>query len=234
MQNKSLLHLTASDLMTWNVLVLPQETPLREAGRLLLEHQIGGAPVVDAQGRCVGVLSATDFVRFSQKRNDNGNGAPSAGFALPITCSFQRKLRLPRGQEVSQCLLESGRCPLQRRQAGPGGEEMMVCSQPHCVLVDWQIVEVEKLPTDQVSRYMTSTPVTVRPNTPIRELARLMLDMHIHRLIVLDEQRRPIGIVSGTDVLAAVAFTDAWGGPGASETQASAPPGVVAAPKSSS
>ena len=43
--------------------------------------------------------------------------------------------------------------------------------------------------------------------TPIRELAREMSDADIHRVIVVDEQERPIGVVSSTDVLAAMAYT---------------------------
>ena len=82
---------------------------------------------------------------------------------------------------------------------------MLVCSQPHCVLVDWQIVEVEKLPSDEVRQFMTPDPVTVRPETSIRTLARMMIDAHIHRVIVVDNERRPIGIVSSTDLLAALA-----------------------------
>jgi CBS domain-containing protein len=34
----------------------------------------------------------------------------------------------------------------------------------------------------------------------------MMLDAHMHRIIVVDEQRSPIGIVSSTDILAAIAY----------------------------
>lgn len=37
------------------------------------------------------------------------------------------------------------------------------------------------------------------------ELARMMTDAHLHRLVVVDAQGRPVGIVSSTDVLAALA-----------------------------
>jgi CBS-domain-containing membrane protein len=36
-------------------------------------------------------------------------------------------------------------------------------------------------------------------------LARRMLDASIHRVIVVDEDNHPIGIVSSTDIMAAVA-----------------------------
>jgi CBS-domain-containing membrane protein len=52
---------------------------------------------------------------------------------------------------------------------------------------------------------MTADPVTATPETPVGALARRMLDAHVHRLIIVDTAGRPVGIVSSTDVLAAVA-----------------------------
>jgi CBS domain-containing protein len=34
----------------------------------------------------------------------------------------------------------------------------------------------------------------------------MMLDAHIHRVVVVDKERRPLGVVSSTDVLAAVNY----------------------------
>ncbi|HEY8505600.1 MAG TPA: CBS domain-containing protein, partial [Gemmataceae bacterium] len=88
-----------------------------------------------------------------------------------------------------------------------GDREVIVCREPHCVLTDWQIVELESLPADEVRQFMTPDPVTVAPDTPIREVARMMIDAHIHRVIVVDAEQRPLGVVSATDVLAAVAYS---------------------------
>jgi CBS domain-containing protein len=204
-KNKPLVALTAGDLMNPDVVRLPEDRPLRDAARLLLRNQIGGAPVVDAQGRCVGVLSAHDFLRLAEKRDDVTKPTSPP---LPITCAFQEKHSRPDGKEVTLCSLPPGVCPIQVRQKGADGEELVICNQPHCVLVDWQVVDVEKLPADEVRRFMTADPVTVRPTTSIRALARMMLDAHIHRVIVVDEERRPIGVVSSTDLLAALAYSD--------------------------
>jgi CBS domain-containing membrane protein len=51
---------------------------------------------------------------------------------------------------------------------------------------------------------MSIDPVTDQPSKPLRELARMMIDGQIHRVVVLDEQRRLVGIVSSTDILAAM------------------------------
>jgi L-aspartate semialdehyde sulfurtransferase len=52
---------------------------------------------------------------------------------------------------------------------------------------------------------MTSDVVTTSPTAPLSELARMMTGGRIHRIPVVDERGRPVGIVSTTDVLAAVA-----------------------------
>jgi CBS domain-containing protein len=196
-----LLDLTAEELMTCDVILLAEDLPLREATRRLAENRISGAPVVDKAGRCVGVFSTTDLLRFARKPEDK-SCAPTP--PLPLSCSFQVRLRGPDGEWRTVCTLPPGVCPLQVKQTGPAGE-LLVCSQPHCVLVDWQLVDVEKLPEDALRQFMTPDPVTVPPTCPVRKLARLMIDAHIHRLIVVDKDRRPQGIVSSTDLLAALA-----------------------------
>lgn len=201
---KPLLGLTAADLMTRDMVVLPKEMSLQEAARLLLQNQIGGAPVVDGGGRCVGVLSATDFVRWTERKHAAGaTAAPPC-----MTCRFQVRYENPDGEEQTFCALPLGVCPVQREQRSVEGGQMIVCSQPHAVFADWQVVEVDDLPAGTVGRYMTADPVTVTLNTPIRALARLMIDAHMHRVIAVDEWHMPVGVVSSTDILAAVAHAD--------------------------
>jgi CBS domain-containing protein len=78
---------------------------------------------------------------------------------------------------------------------------------PGCFHAAWQIPDAETLPADEVENYMTRDPVTVPSTTSIAELAHQMTDAHIHRIIVVDARHRPIGVVSSTDILAAVART---------------------------
>jgi CBS domain-containing protein len=55
-----------------------------------------------------------------------------------------------------------------------------------------------------VERFMTPDVVSVRPDTPLLNVIRNMIDAHIHRIVVLDEERRLKGIISTMDVLAAL------------------------------
>src|SRR5260370_10548324 len=59
--------LTAADLMTRDVVAIPEHMSLRTAARLLAGAQVTGAPVIDENGACVGVLSGSDFVRWADE-----------------------------------------------------------------------------------------------------------------------------------------------------------------------
>ena len=52
------------------------------------------------------------------------------------------------------------------------------------------------------SDFMNTTVHSVLPNTPIEEVAKMMYDQHIHRIIIVDEKtNKPVGIVSTFDLL---------------------------------
>jgi CBS domain-containing protein len=52
---------------------------------------------------------------------------------------------------------------------------------------------------------MTAPPITVALATPIGELAQIMVDAHVHRVLVGVGQGQALGIVTSTDILAAIA-----------------------------
>ena len=56
----------------------------------------------------------------------------------------------------------------------------------------------------QVKRFMTSDVVSVTGDTPLSTVVQNMVDAHVHRVLVLDEDRQPQGIISTTDILAAL------------------------------
>jgi CBS domain-containing membrane protein len=148
--DKPLASLTAADLMSREIVTIPQGMSLRGAARLLRRARVTGAPVVDATGCCIGVLSTSDFLKLAGLRHDENVSEP-------------------------------------------------------CVCCDWQVMDLHAVPEDAVTQYMTPDPVMVGADMPLAEVARCMLDAHIHRVIVVEDDRRPVGILSTTDVLAAVA-----------------------------
>jgi CBS domain-containing protein len=183
--------------MSRDVVTVPREMSLQQAARVLRRAGVSGAPVVDGQGRCVGVLSAADFLRWAEE------GCPAPGQGPTPTCPYQMNGRLLGGEEAVICTLGEGSCPLQAMRPATGGRHTAVCRQPHGVLCDWQ--QTEDLPGGMVGRRMTADVVTAAPWTRLPELARMMVDAHIHRVPIVDERGRPVGIVTATDVVAALA-----------------------------
>ncbi len=53
----------AADVMTRDVLALSPGMTLEQAAERLVQRGVSGAPVVDAQGRLVGILSESDILR---------------------------------------------------------------------------------------------------------------------------------------------------------------------------
>jgi CBS-domain-containing membrane protein len=151
---RPLADLTAEELMSRDVVTMPRNMSLCSAAHLLNHARISGAPVVDEHGRCVGILTASDLMKWVEK-GDRASKRPVPSSA--------------------------------------------------CICTDWQVTEVSALPADEVARHMTVDLVTVPPSTHVAELARIMIDAHIHRVLITDGKGRPAGIVTSTDILAAVA-----------------------------
>jgi CBS domain-containing protein len=56
----------AHQIMTRQVITATVETSVADAARTLLEHHISGMPVLDAEGKLVGVVSQGDFMRRAE------------------------------------------------------------------------------------------------------------------------------------------------------------------------
>jgi len=69
---------TAADLMTRNPVSIRDDALLESAAAFLIEREISAAPVIDAAGRAVGVLSHTDIVRHDSYAG--ARRADEAGF----------------------------------------------------------------------------------------------------------------------------------------------------------
>ena len=50
------------EVMTTEVVTVRPEEPIQEATRKLIEHEVDGAPVVDADGQVVGMLTSDDLL----------------------------------------------------------------------------------------------------------------------------------------------------------------------------
>ena len=138
-----LLTLRVSDVMSRNVFTVSADKTMSEAAAILMRHFVSGLPVVGDRNRCVGILSATDFVRCAAGATSEAQ-PKSNGHTCPVPA------------------------------------------------------------TDVVASHMSALVQTVATDAPLTDAARLMCQNHIHRLIALDEQDRPAGVLTSLDIVAAL------------------------------
>jgi len=153
-----IFNLCAEDIMQRKLVAIGVSDTLPQAERALSEAQVSGAPVVDGNGRLLGVVSVRDLVRHRTEDQDLPDGVEAGVFDNEVdeteTVAFDRP--------------SSGAC---------------------------------------VGDVMTQDIVSVPPTTPLPQIARRMLETHVHRVLVMQGEQL-LGLVSSMDVLGAVAGVD--------------------------
>ena len=80
--------LKVRDLMCRNVIEVSANQTMSEAAKAFALSGVSSAPVIDEQGRCVGMLSAADFIKRDCPQHSEAAGyeltthGPDAGFAI--------------------------------------------------------------------------------------------------------------------------------------------------------
>ncbi|HWB80696.1 MAG TPA: CBS domain-containing protein [Nannocystaceae bacterium] len=137
------------ELMTREVFAVAPDTGLETAARLLCERRIGGAPVIDAHHRVVGVVSLPDLADPDRDASET----PGYPVYYRVTDGWTDEL----GEHA---------------YSSPG----------------------------RVSDVMTSAVISIPADATIVEAAQRMLDMGIHRLLVVHGDRLS-GVITTVDVL---------------------------------
>ena len=80
----------AGDIMTRSVITIDADSTVAEAAKRMLEHRISGMPVVDGQGRVIGVISEGDLLRRAETGTETqGKGRGSWWLGLVASASSQ-------------------------------------------------------------------------------------------------------------------------------------------------
>src|SRR5512139_3442225 len=62
--NYLLSKITVKDVMTKKVLSVTEDTPIEEAARIMADNKIGGMPVLNKEGKVVGIITETDLFKI--------------------------------------------------------------------------------------------------------------------------------------------------------------------------
>jgi len=140
------------EVMSRDVVTIDAKDGIHDALDLMVENKVSALPVVDQQGRCVGILSTSDFVDVAYELDEGMN-------------------------EVE-----------------------------HQSEIWWNMFinnVSQNVGQQSVMDLMTENVVAVGPDELLVRAAGIMLRERVHRLPVLNDQKRLFGIISTTDVLKA-------------------------------
>jgi len=141
----------AKDIMTTEVYSVREETDIKELAALFVKHRVTAMPVVDADGKLIGIVSQTDLVEQDKPLH------------IPTVIS----------------------------------------------LFDWVIYleseksfqeQVKKVTARKVGDICSREPVTCAPETPVNEIANLMVDNKVHLVPVVDDDAL-VGVVARLDLI---------------------------------
>ena len=71
MAAKNPYQLRVSDVLSKNVVTVSADDTLQTALELMAENRVTALPVIDGQGRCTGILSASDIVDITRSINED-------------------------------------------------------------------------------------------------------------------------------------------------------------------
>ena len=152
--------LRARDVMTREIVCVAEDATVSELVALLQEHEISGAPVVNARGKIIGVVSLSDIASVFGHREAI---APEVAHPEIYVHDWEDKIN-----------------PDELRQLHVEDDDLLVRD------------------------IMTPRVYTVTADAGVAEVARTLLQGHVHRLLVA-ERDRLVGIVSTIDLLRSIA-----------------------------
>ena len=210
------------DVMSRDVASVRPDTPLDDVTRLLVDRDVKAAPVVDADGRVVGVITGGDLLERG---------------GLPVRLSLQKDLPPDLAAHHLRLLEESGQTAAD-----------IMTAQPATIQVDAPVRDaarlmvqrhVKRLPvvdtagrlvgivsrldvlraTGQAAReaapmlpppsgvnlkvrdVMTADVPTAHPNTPLDELLPQLVDSPVRRVVGVDNAGRVVGLIADAMLL---------------------------------
>jgi CBS domain-containing protein/nucleotide-binding universal stress UspA family protein len=211
---------TAKDIMTSPVVTIGADEHVTKAAALMSEKNIKRLPVLNKQGELVGIISRLDILALVASGGPSSELFPAIAGASARTAGDIMLRNVPivaldaNLNEVINKILST---PLRRVAVTDEGRHVLgiildtdlVKATPH-KKAGWLpniLSRFSNAPTDLVnftekaSEVMSRDVFSVQPDTPLTDVIRLMIDKQIKRLVVTDEEKRLVGMVSRESIL---------------------------------
>jgi CBS domain-containing protein len=213
----------AEEIMTTPVITVHPEDKVRLAASLMAQHMLKRLPVVDADGRLVGLVSRVDVLRsveYHQQSDEAEAVAPRQGVTIPelmnkdvptvhpdarleeivraLESSYQRRVVVVDEQRRVLGIITDGDLLRRSRYAQDPGLLRRLRN-----LVTRHKEPMVTLPYagETAGQLMTLPVITLKQDTSLSELLSLMLRYQIKRLPVVDDEGRLQGLLGRNSLL---------------------------------
>lgn len=192
--------MTAKELMSSPVEMIEADTPASEAAQRMLAGGIRRLLVIEKQ-QPIGVISVSDFladiVSKTTMRREYVSDVMSDAYLVcrgktPVTAA-------------ARAMIESGWRSVVVADAH--GKPLGVFSGLDLL----SFSDLDRIPDSMLVTEVMHAPLTIRMDATLHEAAKMMIDNHHHRILVIDPEHvdsLPLGVISSFDIVSEMARPD--------------------------
>lgn len=202
------------EVMSSPVICIGPRTYIRNASKMMIRKKISGLPVVDRDGKLLGILTKTNLTR-AYASNYTGLLKVSEIMSSPVITVFPshtiyRVGRLMNRHKISRVVVVDGKIPV-GVVTKTDLTFVTLSFKPRRVKYIREVggkgrftrtVKTFRIPI--VADIMTSNPITINENEDSAEAAKIMIERGISGMPVVDDDNLLKGIVTKTDVVRAI------------------------------
>jgi CBS domain-containing protein len=220
-----------SEVMTPDVQTVAPDTLLGRAAKLMVAHHLKRLPVVDKEGKLVGILGRLDVLntiaavhlpewhpeaRLANEQATVGDvmtrDVPTVHesatveeiFDLLISSSHKRVVVVDDRRRVVGIVADSDLISRVGRETWPGLLEILVSKVPIEKISGVSRTHLQKLRAKTAKDLMTRSVITVRDKMPVASALALSAEKRVKRLPVVDAEGELVGIVGRTEMMRAL------------------------------
>ena len=220
-----------SEVMTRDVVTIAPDAILGRAARLMVEKHLKRLPVVDSEGKLVGILGRLDILntiaavhlpQWHPEAHTVGGQATVAEvmtrdvpavhesasiaeiFDLLVSSSHKRVVVVDDKRHVVGIIADSDLISKVSRESWPGVLEVLISKVPLGRISEEARKHVQKLRARSAKELMTRDVITVRQKMPVASALALSAEKRVKRLPVVDAEGELVGIVGRTEMMRAL------------------------------
>jgi CBS domain-containing protein len=220
-----------SEVMTREVVTISPDAILGRAARLMVEKHLKRLPVVDPEGKLVGILGRLDILNtiaavhlpeWHPEVHPIGKQATVADvmtrevptvhesatveeiFELLVSSSHKRVVVVDDKRHVVGIVADSDLISRVSRESWPGITEILISKVPIAKVSGEARKHIQKLRARSAKDFMTRDVITVRDKMPVASALALSAERRVKRMPVVNAEGELVGIVGRTEMMRAL------------------------------